>query len=251
MHSVFGPGRTREVEDALIEVVLLCRSWAPPRRTTGRGSPGRRSSPATSSPRTPESPWWPRLPDWTLTASGFSHHSFCLKPRRDFQPERLSNIPTSRPSPLRSECWKIVSYFIFTFLNILKMLYSLPPFIKTKNKCLPETVPSPQWTIVTTEVESLLISQEKNLFNPRGKVVFSTEEEEMKAEYSHACLTTTFLLQRTRCSPALAWAWPRTPATGPSCRLRASPGDSPCSCSIRCPGWDWAGRARGMKYKLN
>ena len=39
--------------------------------------------------------------------------------------------------------------------------------------------------------------------------------------------------QRTPCSPAREWGWPRTRATGPSCSPRASPGDSPCCSSIQ------------------
>ena len=41
------------------------------------------------------------------------------------------------------------------------------------------------------------------------------------------------LFQRTRCSRVRGWAWPRTPATGPCCSPRASPGGSPCCSSTR------------------
>ena len=97
--------------NALILRCVVVRSWAHQLRTIGREYPGLKSWPATSSPRTRASPWSWRPPGWTRTGWASSHHSFCLKPRRGFQQERLSNILTSPPSPLRSECWKIVIYF--------------------------------------------------------------------------------------------------------------------------------------------
>ena len=119
-------------------------------------------------------------------------------------------------------------YFLFSFLIIIK-LYSL---YQNKEE-MSLRLPSLQRTIVNTEVQSLLISQSKNLFNARGNLVYFVETRE---EQIFPPRLTKVLFQRTPCSPVPELGWPRTPATGRSCRLRGSRGGSQCSCSIRDPG---------------